>query len=119
MERRRCQVGLLAYGVRGEIRTRNNAALNRTRLPGCATRTLVGSQGFEPWMFAARVTESTAQRFQPLSQLPKRELSKIWRKAGDSNAYVPQDPWCSKPVGYHLPEPSSKTTNNFKGNLQT
>src|SRR5207247_1153749 len=47
---------------------------------------------YEPWMFAARVTESTAQRFQPLSQLPKHELSKIWRKAGDSNAYVPKDP---------------------------
>ena len=31
------------------------------------------------------------RRFQPLSQLPKRELSKIWRKAGDSNAYVPRD----------------------------
>jgi hypothetical protein len=38
------------------------------------------------------VTGSTARRFQPLSQLPKRELSKIWRKAGDSNAYVPRDP---------------------------
>src|SRR5207244_8754378 len=35
---------------------------------------------------------STARRFRPLSQLPKRELSKIWRKAGDSNAYVPRDP---------------------------
>lgn len=44
-------VGLRACGVRGEIRTRNNAALNRMRLPSCATRTLVGSQGFEPWMF--------------------------------------------------------------------
>jgi hypothetical protein len=43
--------GPRAHGVRGEIRTRNNAALNRTRLPICATRTLVGSQGFEPWMF--------------------------------------------------------------------
>ena len=39
-----------------------------------------------------RVTESTARRFQPLSQLPKHELSKIWRKAGDLNAYVPRDP---------------------------
>ena len=39
-----------------------------------------------------RVTGATARRFQPLSQLPKRELSKIWRKAGDSNAYVPRDP---------------------------
>jgi hypothetical protein len=29
--------------------------------------------------------------FQHLSQLPKRDLSKIWRKAGDSNAYVPKD----------------------------
>ena len=27
----------------------------------------------------------------PLSQLPKHELSKIWRKAGDLNAYVPRD----------------------------
>ena len=30
--------------------------------------------------------------FGQLSQLPKHELSKIWRKAGDSNAYVPKDP---------------------------
>ena len=44
-------VGLRACGVRGETRTRNNAALNRTRLPNCTTRTLVCSQGFEPWMF--------------------------------------------------------------------
>ena len=39
-----------------------------------------------------RETRVTARRFRPLSQLPKRELSKNWRKAGDSNAYVPKDP---------------------------
>jgi hypothetical protein len=57
----------------------------------CATRTLVGSQGFEPRR-SQRDTASTARRFRPLSQLPKCKLSKIWRKAGNSNAYVPRDP---------------------------
>src|SRR5205807_10287114 len=71
----------------------------------CATRTLVGSQGFEPRR-SQRDTASTARRFRPLSQLPKRELLKIWRKAGDSNAYVPRDLGFSKPVGHQLPEPS-------------
>jgi hypothetical protein len=64
--------------------------LDRTRLPNCATRTLVGSQGFEPRR-SQRDTASTARRFRPLSQLPERKLSKNWRKAGDSNAYVPED----------------------------
>ena len=49
----------MVFGARFELRI--NAALDRTRLPGCATRTC------------------------------KHILSKIWRKAGDSNAYVPKD----------------------------
>ena len=77
----------LVFGARFELATMrlSTARVYRVAPP----EHLVGSQGFEPWMFAARVTGATAQRFQPLSQLPKHELSKIWRKAGDSNAYVP------------------------------
>lgn len=86
-------VGLRACGVRGEIRTRNNAALNRTRLPELRHPNMVGSQGFEPWMFPLRVTGATTRRFLPSQPTAQTHgLSKIWRKAGDSNAYVPRDP---------------------------
>jgi hypothetical protein len=110
-------VGLRARGRLGRIRTDTGHGLSVLPLPSwatslwcsgrdsnsqlcgprphastsCATRTLVGSQGFEPWR-SQRDTVSTARRFRPLSQLPKHKLSKIWRKVGDSNAYVPRDP---------------------------
>ena len=110
-------VGLRAHGRLGRIRTDTGHGLSVLPLPSwatslwcsgrdsnsqqcgsrphastsCATRTLVGSRGFEPRR-SRWDTGSTARRFQPLSQLPKRELSKIWRKASDSNAYVPRDP---------------------------
>jgi hypothetical protein len=35
---------------------------------------MVGSQGFEPWRFTVKGTGVTAQRFHPLSQLPKQEI---------------------------------------------
>ena len=66
-------------------------------------------------MFAARVTESTAQRFQPLSQLPKHELSKIWRKAGDSNAYVPKDPGVASQWDTTYPSLPAKLQITLKG----
>jgi hypothetical protein len=71
----------------------------------CATRTLVGSQGFEPRR-SQRDTASTARSFRPLSQLPEHELSKIWRKAGDSNAQVPRDPGLADQWDTNYPEPS-------------
>jgi hypothetical protein len=85
-------VGLRACGVRGEIRTRNNAALNRTRLPELRHPNIGGQSRIRTLDVSQRDTGATARRFRPLSQLPKHELSKIWRKAGDSNAYVPEDP---------------------------
>ena len=57
------------------------------------------------------VTGFTAQRFQPLSQLPKHELSKIWRKAGDSNAYVPRDPGLADQWDTNYPSLPGATQN--------
>ena len=108
--------GVAAHGRLGRIRTDTGHGLSVLPLPSwatslwcsgresnsqqcgprphastsCATRTLVGRQGFEPRR-SQRDTASTARRFRPLSQLPERKLSKNWRKAGDSNAYVPED----------------------------
>ncbi len=66
-----------------------------------------------------RVTGSTARRFQPLSQLPKRELSKIWRKAGDSNAYVPRDPGLADQWDTNYPSLPGKNYNiGFRGNYR-
>src|SRR6266567_6832131 len=66
-----------------------------------------------------RVTGSTARRFQPLSQLPKRELSKIWRKAGDSNAYVLRDPGLADQWDTNYPSlPGTKFKLDLKGNYR-
>jgi hypothetical protein len=84
----------------------------------CATRTLVGSRGFEPRRFQWN-TGATARRFRPLSQLPKRELSKIWRKAGDSNAYVPRDPGLADQWDTNYPSlPGTKFKLDLKGNYR-
>lgn len=66
-----------------------------------------------------RVTGSTARRFQPLSQLPKHELSKIWRKAGDSNAYVPRDPGLADQWDTNYPNlPGTNSRCGFEGNYR-
>jgi hypothetical protein len=111
-------VGLRAHGRLGRIRTDTGRGLSTLPLPDwatslwCSGRDLNSQQcGSQPHASAKlrhpniggqsrirtldvsrRVTGFTARCFQPLSQLPKHELSKIWRKAGDSNAYVPRDP---------------------------
>lgn len=86
--------GLVTLATRPLLRAKN---LERRR--GFEPRTPSLQLGRSPLAVAAHGTgprgrpdDSTARRFQPLSQLPKHELSKIWRKAGDSNAYVPRDP---------------------------
>ena len=133
-------VGLRAHGRLGRIRTDTGHGLSVLPLPSwatslwcsgrdsnsqecgprphastsCATRTLVGSQGFEPRR-SQRDTASTAQRFRPLSQLAKHELSKIWRKAGDSNAYVPRDPGLADQWDTNYP---SLPGTNFKLELE-
>ena len=81
----------IKLGVRGEIRTRNNAALDRTRLPVAPPEhwwAVKDSNLGDP----KGIPRLQRGAFGQLSQLPKHELSKIWRKAGDSNAYVPRDP---------------------------
>src|ERR1700733_9163471 len=116
-----CRGGLRACGVRGETRTRNNAVLDRTRLPNCATRTLVGSQGFEPWRFQWN-TGATARSFRPLSQLPKR-IVKDLAEGRRLERLCPEGPGftngLSRPVGYQLPEPSGcKLEIELKGNYR-
>ena len=80
----------IKLGVRGEIRTRNNAALDRMRLPVAPPErwwAVKDSNLGDP----KGIPRLQRGAFGQLSQLPKHELSKIWRKAGDSNAYVPRD----------------------------
>ena len=95
---RACLASNLVFGAGFELakmrpstaRSLRTTHTNRLCSRSCATRTLVGSQGFEPQR-SRWDTASTARRFRPLSQLPERKLSKIWRKTGDSNAYAPKD----------------------------
>jgi hypothetical protein len=47
-------------------------------------------QGFELWRFLTN-TEAKARCFSASQPTAKRDSSKIWRKAGGSNAYVPKD----------------------------
>ena len=57
--------------------------------------------------------------FGQLSQLPKHELSKIWRKAGDSNAYVPRDPGLADQWDANYPSlPGTNFKIGFRGKLQ-
>src|SRR5438477_7245444 len=106
-----CRVGLRACGVRGETRTRNNAALDRTRLPNCATRTLVGSQGFEPWMFPKgyRGYSPALSASQPTAQT---RIVKDLAEGRRLERLSPEGPWLSRPLGYQLPEPFGFTTSN-------
>ena len=101
-------VGLRAHGTRGEIRTRH-CSVPKTDAScqlGYSGTLMVGRDGVEP-------PSSPANRVQGYGLLPDRsanvpqlEMSKIWRKAGDSNAYVRLGTWLSRPVGYQLPKPS-------------
>jgi hypothetical protein len=71
---------------------------------------------FSPPDVASRVYSAALSASQPTAQ---SELSKICRKAGDSNALCPEGPWLSRPVGYQLPEPSGyKVQIGFKEKLQ-
>ena len=50
---------------------------------------------------------------------PKHKLSKIWRKAGDSNAYVPRDPGLADQWDTNYPSlPGTKFKIEFRGKLQ-
>ena len=99
-------VGLRAHGRLGRIRTDTGRGLSAAPLPGWATSlwcsgrdsnsqqcgsrphasaklrhpNIGGQSRIRTLDVSRRVTGATARRFQPLSQLPKRELSKIWRR---------------------------------------
>src|SRR5580698_3287715 len=98
-------VGLRACGVRGEIRTRNYAALNRMRLPDCATRTWwavkdlnLGCSLRDNWGYgpALSASQPTAQTYVVKDLAEGTRLERL----------CPEGPWLSRPVGYQLPEPS-------------
>ena len=136
-------VGLRAHGRLGRIRTDTGRGLSAPPLPGWATSLLCSGRdsnsqqcGSQPHAstglrhpniggqsrirtldVSRRVTGATARRFQPLGQLPKRELSKIWRKAGDLNAYVPKDRGLANQWDTNYPSLPG-TTNRFRGKLQ-
>jgi len=141
-------VGLRAHGRLGRIRTDTECGLSALSLPGpeaprlracwCPGRDSNSHQcGSQPHASAKLrhpniggqsrirtldvsrgVTGSTARRFQPLSQLPKHELSKIWRKAGDSRANVLKG-LAGGPVITTTQAFRVQTTNGFTGKLQT
>ena len=124
-------VGLRAHGRLGRIRTDTGRGLSALPLPGwatslwcsgrdsnsqqcgprphastsCATRTLVGSQGFEPRR-SQRDTASTARRFRPTQPTAQARIVKDLAEGRRFERLCPQGPWLSGPVGYQLPEPS-------------
>jgi hypothetical protein len=137
-------VGLQAHGRLGRIRTDTGHGLSVLPLPSwatslwcsgrdsnsqqcgprphastsCATRTLVGSQGFEPRR-SQRDTASTARRFQPTQPTAQTRIVKDLAEGRRLERLCPEGPWLSRPVGYQLPEPSRyKLKIGFKGKLQ-
>ena len=110
-------LGYEPVGVRGEIRTRNNAALDRTRLPVAppehwwAVKDLnlgysKGIPGLQPGAFSlsANCPNTNCQRS------GGRQATRTPMSRGT---------WLSRPVGYQLPEPSGyKLQIEFKGKLQ-
>ena len=137
-------VGLQAHGRLGRIRTDTGHGLSVLPLPSwatslwcsgrdsnsqqcgprphastsCATRTLVGSQGFEPWR-SQRDTASTARRFRPTQPTAQTRIVKDLAEGRRLERLCPEGPWLSRPVGYQLPEPSGyKLQIGFRGKLQ-
>ena len=130
-------VGLRAHGRLGRIRTDTGRGLSTLPLPcwatslwcsgrdsnsqqcgsrphastSCATRTLVGSQGFEPWMFPEGLPGLQPGAFSLSANCPKR-IVKDLAEGRRLERLCPEGPWLSRPVGYQLPEPSGyKNTN--------
>ena len=85
-----CQIGVEARGVRGGIRTRNNVVLSHVRLPNCATRTFWWVRSELNRLGSSVRTTGLRSALAPYESTHPIELSKICRKAGDSNAYVPK-----------------------------
>ena len=98
----------MVFGARFELATMrfSTARVYQLRHPNIG-----GQSRIRTLDVSRRVTRSTARRFQPLSQLPKHELSKIWRKAGDSNAYVPRDPGLADQWDTNYPSLPGKNYN--------
>ena len=92
----------MVFGARFELATErfSTARVYELRHPNIGGQSRIRTseipKGYRVYSAALSASQLTAQG----------ELSKIWRKAGDSNAYVPREPWLSRPVGYQLPEPS-------------
>lgn len=94
----------IKLGVRGEIRTRNNAALDRTRLPVAPPEhwwAVKDSNLGDP----KGIPRLQRGAFGQLSQLPKR-IVKDLAEGRRLERLCPEGPWLSRPVGYQLPEPS-------------
>ena len=108
----------IKLGVRGEIRTRNNAALDRTRLPVAPPEhwwAVKDSNLGDP----KGMPRLQRGAFGQLSQLPERKLSKNWRKAGDSNAYVPKDTGLASQWDTSYPSlPGKKLQEDLKGDYR-
>ena len=66
-------------------------------------------KGYHVYSAAITAPQPTAQH----------ELSKIWRKAGDSNAYVPRDPGLADQWDTNYPSLPGTASNGIKGKLQT
>ena len=102
-------LGYEPVGVRGEIRTRNNAVLDRTRLPVAppehwwAVEDLNlgdpnGIPGLQPGAFSLSANCPNAN---------------CQRSGGRQATRTPMSrgAWLSRPVGYQLPEPSGQNYN--------
>lgn len=126
-------VGLRAHGRLGRIRTDTGRGLSALPLPCWATSLWCSGRdsnsqqcGSQPHA-SARLRhpniggQSRIRTFGcfPKAQLPKRELSKIWRKAGDSNAYVPKDPGLADQWDTNYPSlPGTNCKMGLQGNYR-
>jgi hypothetical protein len=112
-------VGLRACGVRGETRTRNNAVLDRTRLPVAPPEHwwAVKDSNLGCFPKGYRVYSPALSASQPTAQT---RIVKDLAEGRRLERRCPAGPWLSRPVGYQLPEPSGyKFKMWFVGKLQT
>lgn len=111
------QTSCIKPGVRGETRTRNNAAstarVYQLRHPNIGGQSRIRTseipKGYRVYSAALSASQPTAQS----------ELSKIWRKAGDSNAYVPRDPGLADQWDTNYPSlPGTNSNLDLEGNYR-
>lgn len=105
----------LVFGARFELATMrpSTARVYQLRHPNIGGQSRIRTseipKGYRVYSAALSASQPTAQS----------ELSKIWRKAGDSNAYVPRDPGLADQWDTNYPSlPGTNFKLDLKGNYR-